>query len=169
MKLNKRVLASAAISASLVATAVTPVAWATGEHLNFAQNFRAGVDFDAGINANVAEHLQRNCKLSVGQITELSVSEMAQTARELLGKDNTPLYSEEELKRLSHSEVVREARINGISSDDDGKGPAEGGQQSEAPLMVNDVKAGDREITGSVFCSQVKRRQFKLLSQTSGH
>ena len=151
MKLNKRVLASAAISASLVATAVTPVALATGEHLNCAQNFRAGVDFDAGINANVAEHLQRNCKLSVGQITELSVDEMTQTARELLGKDNTPLYSEEELKRLSHSEVVREARINGISSDDDGKGPAEGGQQSEAPLMVNDVKAGDREITGSVI------------------
>ncbi|MDK8659692.1 hypothetical protein QP908_08305, partial [Corynebacterium sp. MSK204] len=85
MKLKKRVLASAAISASLVATAVTPVAWAAGEHLNCAQNFRAGVDFDAGINANVAEHLQRNCKLSVEQITELSVDDMTQTARGLLG------------------------------------------------------------------------------------
>lgn len=165
MKLNERVLASTAISASLMATAVTPVAWAAGEHLNCAQNFRAGVDFDARINANVAEHLQRNCKLSVGQITELSVGEMTQTAKELLGKNNTPLYSEEELKRLSHSEVVREARING-ASDDDGKGPAEGGQQSEAPLMVNDVKAGDREITGSVFLlpGQQKRVQINFPS-----
>lgn len=148
MKLNKRVLASAAISASFMATAVTPVAWAAGEHLNCVQNFRAGVDAD--INTNVAEHLRRNCKLSVDQIIRLNVEDMKQVAREFK-KDGTPLYSEEELNRLSPSYVVALAKDIDVSSGDTGKGPADSEQQSGPPLSVNDVKAGDREVTGSVY------------------
>ncbi|WP_296087445.1 hypothetical protein [uncultured Corynebacterium sp.] len=163
MKLNKRVLASAAISASFMATAVTPVAWAAGEHLNCVQNFRAGVD--AGINANVAEHLRRNCHLSVDQIIRLNVEDMKQVAREFK-KDGAPLYSEEELNRLSPSYVIALAKDIDVSPGDTGKGPADGEQQSGPPLSVNDVKAGDREITGSVFLlpGQQKRVQINFPS-----
>ncbi|MDK4274620.1 intracellular motility protein A [Corynebacterium accolens] len=148
MKLNKRVFASAAISASLVATTVTPVAWAANEHLNCTQNFRPSVGAD--INVNVAEHLRRNCNLSVEQIRQLSVEDLNQVSREF-EQGGARLYSEEQLNSLSPSYVVELAKKIDGPSGDDGNGPADGEQQSGPPLSVNEVKAGDREITGSVF------------------
>ncbi|WP_410494568.1 hypothetical protein NAL12_07465 [Corynebacterium belfantii] len=64
---------------------------------------------------------------------------------------------------MSHSKVVREARINDIASGNDGKGPAGGDQQSDPLLKVNDVKAGDRKVTGSVF---VLPRRMKTVQVT---
>lgn len=113
MTLNKRVIASVALSVSLVATAVIPAAWAADEHVTCTQNFRAGVDIDAAINLNVAKHLQRNRNWDWRQIAGLNVEQMGQLAKKLPKEDGTP--------------------------------------QPGLPLSVNKVKAGDREITGSVY------------------
>ncbi|MDK4279454.1 intracellular motility protein A [Corynebacterium accolens] len=148
MKLNKRVLASVALSVSLVGAAVTPAAWAAERHLNCAQNFQDGIDAD--INLVVAKHLRRNCNLSVDQISTLNVEDMKQVARELK-KDDAPLYSEEELKSLSPLYVVKLAKDIDTPAGDNSNGPADGEQQSGPPLLVNEVKAGDRVVTGSVY------------------
>ena len=78
MKLNKRVLASAALSVSLATSAVAPVAWADDDapHLRCEQNFRVGSDFDADVNGNVAEHLKRNCKMTAEQISKLNIEDL---------------------------------------------------------------------------------------------
>lgn len=49
MKLNKRILASVALSVSLVGAAVTPGSWAAERHLNCAQNFQDGIDADINL------------------------------------------------------------------------------------------------------------------------
>ncbi|AEX76518.1 hypothetical protein ACQXZZ_05145 [Corynebacterium diphtheriae] len=151
MKLNKRVIASVALSASFVATAVTPAAWAADEHVTCTQNFRAGVDIDAAINLNVAKHLQRNRNWGWRQIAGLNVKQMGQLAKKLLKEDGTPLHSKEALKLLEPNWVGESAKYNSTFVSNDRKGSAGEEQQSGPPLSVNEVKAGDRKITGSVF------------------
>ncbi|WP_234914688.1 hypothetical protein [Corynebacterium belfantii] len=151
MKLNKCAIASVALSASLVATAVTPAAWAADEHLTCTQDFRAGVYIDAAIDLNVAKHLQRNRNWDWRQIAGLNVEQMGQLAKKLLKEDGTPLHSEEALKFLEPDWVGELAKYNSTFVSNDRKGSAGEEQQSGPPLSVNDVKAGDREVTGSVF------------------
>ena len=148
MKLNKRVLASVALSVSLVGAAVTPVAWAADGHRSCAQNFQDGIDAD--INLVVAKHLRRNCNLSVEQISVLSVDAMKEVAREFK-KDGAPLYAEEQLKGLSPQNVVNLARGIDTPAGDNSNGPTDGEQQSGPALSVKEVKAGDTVITGSVY------------------
>ncbi|CAB0820803.1 intracellular motility protein A [Corynebacterium diphtheriae] len=166
MTLNKRVIASVALSAPLVATAVTPAAWAADEHVTCTQNFRAGVDIDAAINLNVAKHLQRNRNWGWRQIAGLNVEQMGQLAKKLLKEDGTPLHSEEALKLLGPDGVGELAKYNSTFVSNDRKGSAGEEQRSGPLLSVNEVKAGDKEITGSVFCFQDNRRRFRLLFQT---
>lgn len=170
MKLNKRVLASVALSVSLVTTAVTPVAWAADEHLTCAQNFQAGIDIDAAINVNIAKHLQRNCNWSGDQISLLNVEELREVAKQLLSADGTRLHSEEALNHVLPSWVAGVVYYNNALSGDGGMGPAGDEQQPGASLMVNDAKVGDKEVTGSLFVlpGQIKKiwiafPNFKIL------
>ncbi|MDK4207760.1 hypothetical protein NLL38_01280 [Corynebacterium accolens] len=170
MKLNKRVLASVALSVSLVTTAVTPVAWAADEHLTCAQNFQAGIDIDAAINVNIAKYLQRNCNWSGDQISLLNVEELREVAKQLLSADGTRLHSEEALNHVLPSWVAGVVDYNNKFSGDGRKGPVGDEQQPGPPLMVNDVKAGDKEVTGSLFVlpGQIKKiwiafPHFKIL------
>lgn len=156
MKLNKRVLASVALSASLVTTAVTPVAWAADDnHLTCTTDFRAGLDIDAAINANIAKHLQRNCNWGTDRISRLNVDDLRQVAEQLLNADGTRLHSEKALNSVLPNWVTGVVNYNNTISSDGGKGPAE----DEQPLMVNDVKEGDKEVNGSVFVlpGQIKK------------
>ncbi len=163
MKLNKRVLASVALSASLVTTAITPVAWAADDdYLTCTQDFRAGIEIDAAINVNVAKHLQRNCSWNWTQISRLNVDQMGQVAKRLEKGDGSPLHSDEALKLLSPPWVVDLAKYNESFSSSGGEGPAGDEQQSVPPLMVNDVKAGDKEVTGSVFVLPGQRKQLQI-------
>ena len=154
MKLNKRVLASATLSVSLVVPAVVPVAWADDAHVACEQNFRAGSDFDAGPNGNVAEHLQRNCNLTAEQISKLSLDELKSVAKELKKADGTPAVSVEEIEQLTTGQVNHEAEISeatGDGADENGKeGDVEGESQFIVRAKVNDIKAGDRKVTGTV-------------------
>ncbi|EFM43228.1 intracellular motility protein A [Corynebacterium accolens] len=131
MKLNKRVLASAALSTSLVASVVTPVAWATDGHVNCAQDSGDGSDPHSGFNVNDADYLQPNCELSQGEASQPGV--------------------EEELKQLLPSDVVGGAEGSDVSFGDNGENLADGEQQSGQPLSVNEVKEGDEVITGFVY------------------
>ncbi|WP_234914182.1 hypothetical protein [Corynebacterium belfantii] len=162
MKLNKCAIASVALSASLVATAVTPAAWAADEHVTCTQNFRAGVDIDAAINLNVAKHLQRNCNWDWRQIAGLNVEQMGQLAKKLLKEDGASLHSEEALKLLEPDWVGELAKYNSAFVSNDRKGSAGEEQQSGPPLSVNDVKAGDREVTVSVFVLPRQRKQLQI-------
>lgn len=162
MKLNRCAIASVALSASLVATAVTPAAWAADEHLTCTQDFRAGVDIDAAINLNVAKHLQRNCNWDWRQIAGLNVEQMGQLAKKLLKEDGASLHSEEALKLLEPDWVGELAKYNSTFVSNDRKGAAGEEQQSGPPLSVNDVKAGDREVTGSVFVLPGQRKQLQI-------
>lgn len=88
MKLNKRIFASAALSVSLVAPAVAPVALAdeAPTHTNCEQRFQKGADFDGPPELIVAAHLNKNCGLSPEEIGKLSPEEVKTVAKEL--KDN---------------------------------------------------------------------------------
>ncbi|WP_234914533.1 intracellular motility protein A [Corynebacterium belfantii] len=114
MKLNKRVIASAALSVSLATSAVAPppVAWADEKHVNCPQKFRAGSDFDGDVNAKVEKHLQRDCELTADQVSRLSIE-------------------------TKNSAKLREPGLVTNST--------------ESRLKVNDVKVGDKKITGLVF------------------
>ncbi|CAB0644122.1 intracellular motility protein A [Corynebacterium diphtheriae] len=162
MKLNKRLIASVALSVSLVATAVIPAAWAADEHVTCTQNFRAGVDIDAAINLNVAKHLQRNRDWDWRQIAGLNVEQMGQLAKKLLKEDGTPLHSEEALKLLEPNWVGESAKYNSTFVSNDRMGSAGEEQQSGHPLSVNKAKAGDRKITGSVFVLPGQRKQLQI-------
>lgn len=165
MKLNKRVLASATLSVSLVVPAVAPVASATDTHVNCEQNFRAGRDFDGDANGKVAEHLQRNCNLSAEQISKLSLDELKSVAKELKKADGTPAIGVEEIEQLTTGQVNSEAENNKAADEADEPGETQGNgaggeQQSVDTLTVNAVKAGAKSVTGWVFCSQGKRKQL---------
>ncbi|WP_410494810.1 intracellular motility protein A [Corynebacterium belfantii] len=127
MKLNKRVLASAALSVSLATSAVAPppVAWAEEMHVKCPQNFRVGSDFDGDVNAKVGKHLQRDCKFPADQISRLSIRD----------------------------EEFGETTGTGTGGD----------QQSEPLLEVNDVKAGDRNVTGSVFLRPGQKKTVQVI------
>lgn len=156
MKLNKRVLASATLSVSLVVPAVAPVASATDTHVNCEQNFRAGRDFDGDANGKVAEHLQRNCNLSAEQISKLSLDELKSVAKELKKADGTPAIGVEEIEQLTTGQVNSEAENNKAADEADEPGETQGNgaggeQQSVDTLTVNAVKAGAKSVTGWVF------------------
>ncbi|OJI02358.1 hypothetical protein [Corynebacterium diphtheriae] len=163
MKLNKRVIASVALSVSLVATAVIQAAWAADEHVTCTQNFRAGVDIDAAINLNVAKHLQRNRNWGWRQIAGLNVEQMGQLAKKLLKEDGTPLHSEEALKPLEPDRVGELAKYKSTFVSNDRKGSAGEEQQSGPPLSMNQVKAGDRKITGSVFLLPGQQKTVQVI------
>ncbi|VEH73253.1 hypothetical protein [Corynebacterium segmentosum] len=110
MKLNKRVLASATLSVSLVVPAVAPVAWADATHVACEQSFRAGSDFDGDANAKVAEHLKRNCHLTAEQISKLSIEDLKSVAKELKRADGTLAISVEEIEQLTTGQVNSEAQ-----------------------------------------------------------
>lgn len=110
MKLNKRVLASATMSVSLVVPAVAPVAWANDTHVSCEQSFRPGSDFDGDANAKVAEHLKRNCHLTAEQISKLSIEDLKSVAKELKRADGTPAISVEEIEQLTTGQVNSEAQ-----------------------------------------------------------
>jgi hypothetical protein len=151
MKLNKRVLASAALSASLVGTAVAPVAWASDEHVNGTQEFGDGSDADSGLNVNDADNLQPNYEVSEDQTSQLGAEELTPVAMELPEKDNNSVPVEEESQQLLPSAAVSDVRTDDISSGGDSKVVAGDEQQSGAPLRVDEVKEGDEKVTGSVF------------------
>jgi intracellular motility protein A len=151
MKLNKRVLASAALSASLVGTAVSPVAWASDEHVNGTQEFGNGSNADSGLNVNDADNLQPNYEVSEDQTSQLGAEELTPVAMELPEKDNNPVPAQEESQQLLPSGAVSDVRADDIPSGSDSKVVASDEQQSGAPLRVNEVKEGDEKITGSVF------------------
>ncbi|WP_234914490.1 intracellular motility protein A [Corynebacterium belfantii] len=127
MKLNKRVIASAALSVSLATSAVAPpVAWADEKQVNCPQKFRVGSDFNGDVNTKVGKHLQRDCKFPTDQISRLSIRD----------------------------EEFGETTEAGTGDD----------QQSE-PLKVNEVKAGDREITGLVFLLPGQKKTVQVFYQ----
>ncbi|MDK8592074.1 hypothetical protein [Corynebacterium accolens] len=156
MKLNKRVLASATLSVSLVVPAVAPVAWADDTHVSCEQSFRAGSDFDGDANGKVAEHLKRNCNLTAEQIANLSIDELKSVAKELKKADGTPAIGVEEIEQLTTAQVNSEAQNNKAAdeADEPGETPGNGAggeQQSGDTLTVNAVKAGAKSVTGWVF------------------
>ncbi|MDK4331607.1 hypothetical protein [Corynebacterium accolens] len=163
MKLNKRVLASVALSASLVTTAVTPAAWAADDdYLTCTEDFRAGIEVDAAIYVNVAKHLQRNCNWSVDRISPLNVEQMRQVAKKLKKEDGTLLHSEDALNFLKPTWVLDVVNYNKAFSGNGGMGSAGDGQQSEFPLTVDEVKAGAKEVTGSVFLRPGQKKTIHI-------
>lgn len=150
MNFNKRVLAAAALSVSLVIPTVAPVAQAA-EHLGCEQAFQQKQDFDSIPSIAVAQHLLKNCGLSAGQISELSVDELKKVAQELKDKDGNPL-SEEKINGIN------KALVNGAAKDPAEKDKKEdasqngevGAEQFTVAPQVNDIKAGDKEVTGTV-------------------
>lgn len=88
---------------------------------------------------------------------------MGQLAKKLLKEDGAPLRSEEALKLLEPDDWVGElAKYNSTFVSNDRKGSAGEEQQSGPLLSVNDVKAGDREVTGSVFVLPGQRKQLQI-------
>lgn len=126
MKLNKRVIASAALSVSLATSAVAPVAWADEMDVNCPRKFRVGSDFDGDVNAKVGEHLQPNCELATDQISRFSIRD------EKFGETT---------------------------------GAGTGGEQQSEPLKVDDVKAGDKKITGSAFLLPGQKKTVQVTFQ----
>ncbi|MDK8679473.1 hypothetical protein [Corynebacterium accolens] len=162
MKLNKRFLASAALSASLVGTAVAPVAWASDEQVNGAQEFGNSSDADSGLNINDADNLQPNYELSEEQTSQLGSEELTPVAMELPEKDNNPVPAEGESQQLLPSAAVSDVRADDISSGGDSKVVANDEQQSGSPLRVGEVKAGARKITGSVFLLPGQKKTIQV-------
>ena len=154
MKLNKRVLASAALSVSLATTAVTPVAWADDDapHLRCKQNFRAGSDFDADANGNVAEHLTRNCKMTAEQISKLSIEDLKSVAKELRKADNTPAIGPDEIDQISTEQVNYEAEINEAAdkAKEPGDNPGAGEKMPKPPLPGGGSGEGSSNF-GNIF------------------
>ena len=150
MNFNKRVLAAAALSVSLVVPTVAPVAQAA-EHLDCEQAFQVKQDFDGTAAIVVAQQLRKNCGLSVDQISELSVAELKKVAQELKDKDGNPL-SEEKINGINKAEVSGAAKD---AAEKDEKEAASQNAEVEAEQFtvapqVNDIKAGDKEVTGTV-------------------
>ncbi len=162
MKLNKRFLASAALSASVVGTAVAPVAWASDEQVNGAQEFGNGSDSDSGISVTDADNLQPNYELSEDQTSQLGAEELTPVSTELSEKDNAPVPGEEELQQLLPSGAASEVRANDDSSGADSKVVAGDEEQTGSPLMVDTVKAGARKITGSVFLRPGEKKRIQV-------
>ena len=150
MNFNKRVLAAAALSVSLVVPTVAPVAQAA-EHLDCEQAFQVKQDFDGTASIVVAQHLRKNCGLSAGEISELSVAELKKVAQELKDKDGKPL-SEEKINGINKAEVSGAAKD---AAEEDEKEAASQNAEVEAEQLtvapqVNDIKAGDKEVIGAV-------------------
>lgn len=141
MNFNKRVLAAAALSVSLVVPTVAPVAQAA-EHLGCEQAFQLKQDFDGTASIVVAQHLSKNCGLSADEISKLSVDELKKVAQELKDKDGNSL-SEDKINGIN------KAVVSGAAKDAEVKDQKEAEQFTVAP-QVNDIKAGDKEITGTV-------------------
>lgn len=154
MELNKRVLASAALSVSLATTAVAPGAWADDDapHLRCKQNFRVGSDFDADANGNVAEHLMRNCKMTAEQISKLNIEDLKSVAKELKKADGSFAISPEEIDQLTTAEVNYEAEINEAAdkAEEPGDNPGAGDKMPKPPVPGNESGEGSSNF-GNIF------------------
>lgn len=150
MNFNKRVLAAAALSISLVVPTVAPVAQAA-EHLGCEQAFQQKQDFDSIPSIAVAQHLRKNCGLSADEISKLSVDELKKVAQELKDKEGKSL-SDEAINGINKA-VVSDAAKDAAEKDKQEAASQNGEVEAEpftvAP-QVNDIKAGDKEITGTV-------------------
>ena len=143
MKLNKRTVAVAALSVSLVAPTISPVAHAQEKHLNCEQDFKKGADFDTDlVEAHLEEYLTRACGLTPVQIASVSQNELNRLA-EKLGYQ---------------SQIVDRSRLVAIASATEGPSEAQP-KLNVVELSINEVKAGDRTITGGVFLAPGQKEQ----------
>lgn len=94
-------------------------------HVKCPQKFRAGSDFDGDVNAKVGKYLQRDCELTMDQVSWLSIRD----------------------------EGFGETTEAGTGGD----------QQSEPRLKVDDVKAGARKVTGSVFLRPGEKKTVQVI------
>ncbi|WP_306515247.1 hypothetical protein [Corynebacterium sp.] len=156
MKFNKRILAAAAVSVSLVAPTVAPVAQAADSHQNCEQRFVSGLDFNSQPAIAVAQHLEKNCGLTKEQISQLSVDELKSVAKELKNKNDEAVFTDEEISTLDAAQVnqaiapapgANEAGQAGGQDNADGDAAD---QQMIVSPQVNDITAGDKKVTGTV-------------------
>ena len=156
MKFNKRILAAAAVSVSLVAPAVAPVAQAADSHQNCEQRFVSGLDFNSQPAIAVAQHLKKNCGLTEEQISQLSVDELKSVAKELKNKNDEAVFTDEEINSLDAAQVNR-AAVEGPGANEAGQAGGQDNadgdaadQQMIVSPQVNDITAGDKKVTGTV-------------------
>ena len=156
MKFNKRILAAAAVSVSLVAPAVAPVAQAADSHQNCEQRFVSGLDFNSQPAIAVAQHLEKNCGLTKEQISQLSVDELKSVAKELKNKNDEAVFTDEEISTLDAAQVnqaIAPAPGANEAGQAGGQDNADGDvadQQMIVSPQVNDITAGDKKVTGTV-------------------
>ena len=156
MSFNKRVLAAAALSVSLVVPTVAPVAQAVDSHQNCKQRYVSGLDFNSQPAIAVAQHLQKNCGLTEEQISQLSVDELKSVAKELKNKNGEAVFTDAEISSLDAAQVNRAAvessganEAGQAGGQDNPDGDAADQQMTVSP-QVNDITAGDKEVTGTV-------------------
>ncbi|CAM2740351.1 GA module-containing protein [Corynebacterium propinquum] len=143
MKLNKRTVAVAALSVSLVAPTISPVSHAQEKYLNCEQDFKKGADFDTDlVEAHLEEYLTRACGLTSEQIASVSQNELNRLA-EKLGYQ---------------SQIVDRSRLVAIASATAGPSEAQP-KLNVVELSINEVKEGDRTITGGVFLAPGQKEQ----------
>ncbi|MDK4257233.1 GA module-containing protein [Corynebacterium propinquum] len=137
MKLNKRTVAVAALSVSLVAPTISPVSHAQEKQLNCSNGVEKGDDFDAETGeVHLAEQLKKLCDSSAENSDQLYQEE--HTAVEAANYE-PPSASGEDLLHMSQSPApVRETESGN------------GSEQELVHVAVDQVREGDRTVRGRV-------------------
>lgn len=144
--LNKRVLATAILSLSIVAPTVStlsPIAQAAPSHLGCGKQVVEDAGFKGDVSIVVAKHLKVSCGLSVQQIAQLSDSDLTQVIEEL------------GISKAGLNLALVRAAAGTIDQNTDKPGNAGGtgdlDRNYQTGVSVDRIKAGARTVTGTVY------------------
>jgi len=167
MKLNKRIFASAALSVSLVAPAVAPVALAdeAPTHTKCEQRFQKGADFNGTPEIIVAAHLNKNCGLSPEEIGKLSPEEVKTVAKELKDSKGRPALTEAQINNVKQpNSFVVKPYLDGLANKPKKEqGSDEQSVEKKTSILANDIAAGEREVTGQAFVVGADKQSVKAI------
>ena len=144
--LNKRLLATAILSLSIAAPAVStlsPIAQAAPSHLGCGKQVVEDAGFKGDVSIVVAKHLKVSCGLSVQQIAQLSDSDLTQVIEEL------------GISKVGLNLALVRAAAGTIDQNTDKPGNAGGtddlDRDYQTGVSVDRIKAGARTVTGTVY------------------
>lgn len=143
--INKRAVAAAVLSLSIVIPGASSVAQATTapKHLGCDKTVAEDAGFRGTSSIVVAKHLKVSCGLSVAEISQLSDSELTQVIEELgISKEGfNPA-----LVRAAAGTIDQNTDKSG-----NGGGAGDHDRDNQTGVSVDRIKAGARTVTGTVY------------------
>ena len=135
MKINKRTFAVAALSVSLVAPTISPVAHAAENHLACKGDYSRGSDFaTSNPEAHLEGYLRRACGLNPEQIEKLEQRDLNALAQEL--RYEKPSINVGMLRSIASAGKTKTEKPSTLK---------------QVQVVVEEVSAGDAEVKGRVY------------------